>query len=414
MNAGGFTTTVVAITTVESIGAVIAVLAVVGFVVYALVSFFSGRAEVGSEIDLAPNRKPYYDDAQLETTKLNRSLAMGVVLMIVIAVGLPLYWLAEPGRQEGAAESGQRSFVARGFDQYEEGSQCVQCHGPEGSGGQAPHILFDDEGEFVASVAWKAPALDTALLRFSEEEVAEIIEFGRPGTPMAGWGAGGDGPLTEQQIDNLVAYIRSIQKTPEEAQRDAQVQLAQQLDLIEAGETDDDVIDRALEQIDYSDPATGRELFNLGQDPVLAGGAYACARCHTGGWSLATEGMEPPDADIDRFVDFEDGSGILGPPLSDLIPRQFATVDELAEFIGQGTEVGQGYGRQGRGSGMMPGFGDNPNTELAGDGMMTPEMLCAIAIYESTLTGGERPLEEPTLIFDDEPEAFCAAVAPEG
>lgn len=406
--------TVLAISTVESIGAVIAVLAVGGFIVYVLVNFFSGRAEVGSEIELAPNRKPYYDDDRLETTKLNRTLAMGLVLIGVIAVGLPLYWLAEPGRQEGAAEAGERTFIGRGLDQFEEGSQCVQCHGPEGSGGQAPYTLFDDDGDFVANVAWKAPALDTALLRFSEEEVAEIIEFGRPGTPMAGWGEGGDGPLTEQQIDNLVAYIGSIQKTPEEAQRDAQVQLAIQLELIEAGETDDDVIDRALEQIDYSDPATGRELFNLGLDPVLDGGAYACARCHTRGWSLLTQDAEPPDADIGRFVDFEDGSGILGPPLSDLIPRQFATIDELASFISQGTEVGQGYGRQGRGSGMMPGFADNPNTEIAGDGMMTPEMLCAIAIYESTLTGGDVPHEEPTLIFDDEPEAFCAAVSPEG
>lgn len=413
MTLGVPTTTVLALSTVESVGAVIAAIAIGGFVVYVVINFFSGRAEAGSEIELAPNRKPYYGDDQLETTKLNRTLATGLVLMGVVAVGLPVYWLAEPGRQEGAIESGEQTFIARGLSQYEETSQCVQCHGPEGSGGQATHQLFNDQGDFVAQVGWLAPALDTVLLRFSDEEVKEIIEFGRDGTPMAGWGAGGDGPRTTQEIDNIVDYLQSIQKTPEEAQRDAQVQLATQLGLIEAGETDDDVIDRALEQIDYSDPATGRELFNLGKDPVLDGGAYACGRCHTRGWSLVTESMEPPTADVSAFVDYEDGSGIFGPALSDLVPRQFATVDELAEFIGQGTETGQGYGRQGRGSGMMPGFGDNPNTEAEGDGMMTDEMLCAIAIYESTLEGGEPPSAEPSMSFDPDEEAFCASVRPQ-
>jgi mono/diheme cytochrome c family protein len=402
--------TILGFTTVEAVGAVIAVLAIGGFVVYAIVNFFSGRAEAGSEIELAPNRKPYVNDDELETTKLNRALLIAGALLVVIAVGLPLYWLAEPGRQEGAAEAGEQTFISRGLDQYEEGSDCAQCHGPEGSGGQAPHTLFDDDGEFVANVAWKAPALDTALLRFTEEEVAQIIEFGRPGTPMAGWGEGGDGPLNEQQIDNLIAYLRSIQRPPEQAQRDAEIQLAQQLELLEPGETDEAVIDEALEEIDYSDPGTGRELFNLGEAPAFAGGAYACARCHTDGWSLDTEGMEPPDADIEPFTDFEDGSGVFGPPLSDLIPRQFANVDELAQFIGQGTEAGQGYGRQGQGSGRMPGFGDNPNTDAPADGMMTNEMLCAVALYASTLTGGDTPNEEAVLIFDDDPEAFCAGI----
>jgi mono/diheme cytochrome c family protein len=408
-NAAPFTT-IVGLSTVEAVGAVIAVLAIGGFVVYAIINFFASRTEVGSEIELAPNRKPYVSDDELETTKLNRTLLMAGLLLVIIAVGLPLYWLAEPGRQEGAAEAGEQTFISRGLDLYEEDSDCAACHGPEGSGGTAPHTLFDDDDEFVANVAWKAPALDTALLRFSEEEVAEIIEFGRPGTPMAGWGAGGDGPLTEQQIDNLIAYFRSIQKTPDEAQRDAEIQLAQQLDLIEPGEADEAVIDEALEEIDYSDPETGQELFNLGDAPVLDGGAYSCARCHTDGWSLDLEAIEPEDADVEPFVDFEDGSGTYGPPLSDLIPRQFATVDELAEFIGEGTELGQGYGRQGQGSGMMPGFGSNPNTEVPGDGMMTHEMLCSVALYASTLTGGDTPAEEPALILDDDPEAFCAGI----
>jgi hypothetical protein len=45
---------------------------------------------------------------------------------------------------------------------------------------------------------------------------------------------------------------------------------------------------------------------------------------------------------------------------------------------------------------MMPGFGDNPNTETKeGDGMMPAQMICAIARYESTLHGDEQPASAP-------------------
>jgi hypothetical protein len=40
----------------------------------------------------------------------------------------------------------------------------------------------------------------------------------------------------------------------------------------------------------------------------------------------------------------------------------------------------------------MPGFGDNPNTpDVEGDGMLTPEMIAAIARYEATLPLQETP-----------------------
>ena len=43
-----------------------------------------------------------------------------------------------------------------------------------------------------------------------------VLNYGRPGTPMAAWGGPGGGPLTTQQIDNLIDYMWSIQLTPEE------------------------------------------------------------------------------------------------------------------------------------------------------------------------------------------------------
>jgi len=375
--------TVLAASTVRTVGAVIAVLALIGFVVYVVVNLRSGRAEIGSEIELAPNRKPYYDDEQLETTKLTRTLFSGMALLGVVAVGLPLYWLAEPGREEGAVDGFLNTFEARGLEQYETGSQCVDCHGSEG----------------VAQVNWRAPALDTVLLRYSRDEVYQIIEFGRPGTPMPAWGEGGGGPRSEQEIDNLIDYLAEVQLTSEEAQHAAQVELAVELDLLSEDDRDDDAaVEDALAEIDYEDVATGEAAFNLGQTSGFAGGAYACARCHTAGWSIITGGddaVQPPDADLAPYVDYLPGSGRLGPPLSHLVPRQFATVDELAEFVGLGTVEGIGYGTSGQGSGKMPGFGDDPNTEeVADDGMLPREMICAIASYENTLRGGDEPADE--------------------
>ena len=384
--------TVLAASTVTTVGAVIVVLLLAGMVIYIVANVRAGRDEIGSEIELAPNRKPYLSDEELETTKLDRTLRWALVLLIIIAVGLPLYWLAEPSRMSGAEENFQATFESRGEQIYVEGSQCQNCHGPEGTGGQAPYTVLDADGEFVAQVNWRAPALNTVLLRFSRDEVEYIINYGRPFSPMPGWGASvNKGPLNEQQVSNVIDYLASIQLTPKEAQHEAQVALAEDLGLVQEGMSDDE-IDAAISQIDYDDPATGKALFN--QD--AAGGAYACARCHTRGWSIITEGedaVQPPDADLSDYTGFPDGSGAFGPNLTGgLIPRQFASYTQLAEFITTGSVNGEPYGRNGIGSGRMPGFGDNPNTpDVEGDGMLTPEMIAAIARYEATLPPEETP-----------------------
>lgn len=392
---------VLAASTVTTVGATLVVLLIVGLLLYVWVNLREGQAEIGSEIELAANRKPYYDDEELETRVLNRTLRWALVLLIVVAVALPLYWLNEPSRQSGAVENFQNTFIHRGELLYVEGSQCQNCHGPEGTGGQASYTILDGEGEFVATVNWRAPALNTVLLRFSREEVEYIINFGRPFSPMPGWGAeAGKGPLSPQQVTNLVDYLESIQLSPEEAQREAEAGLATQLGLADEGATDEE-LDAAIDQIDYDDPATGQAAFNLD----IAGGAYSCARCHTRGWSVITEGEDavtPPDADLSDYVGFPDGSGALGPNLTGgLIPRQFASYQQLYEFITVGSIDGEPYGRNGIGSGKMPSFGDNPNTlEEEGDGMLPPDMIAAIARYEASLPASNTPAtpeQEPSV-----------------
>ncbi len=214
--------TVLAASTVKSVGAVIAVISVIGFVWYVAVNVRVAKPEVDSEVELAPNRLTPPDDEVMEGTRLTRNLWAAFLLMFVAALGVPLYWLAEPARQEGAIETFDDVFVTRGARLFaptaEGGYNCAGCHGEGGVGGVAPRFtLTDADGEYEAGVIWYAPALNTVLLRYSEDEVKEILIYGRPGTPMPAWGAAGGGPLTDQQLDELVAYLGSIQIPYEEA-----------------------------------------------------------------------------------------------------------------------------------------------------------------------------------------------------
>ena len=378
--------TVLAASTVKSIGAVIAVITGIGFVWYAAANIRAGRSEVAAEIELAPNRKPYFDDEGLEGPRLTRALSTGLVLLAVVAVGLPLYWLAEPARMDGAIEMFDDTFVKRGAKLFaptaDGGLNCAGCHGAEGVGGSAPFTLTDADAEFVASVTWQAPAINTALLRFSKDELREILVYGRPGTPMPAWGEAGGGPLTAQQIDELIAYIDSIQLTSDEAKAEAEAILRADLGL------------EADTPIDYTDPAVGRAVFNLGLARGAAGGAYSCARCHTKGASIVAGSQAPANADLSDFTGFPDGSGAYGFSLDySVVPRQFLTIDELVKFLNKGSQFGILYGQRGQGTGRMPGFGDNPDDtdddrdDAEDDGMFTDGMLRAVACYEATLGG---------------------------
>ncbi len=371
---------VLAASTVKSIGAVIAVLTGIGFVWYVATNIRAGRDEVASEIELAPNRKPYFDDEGLEGPRLTRALSTGLVLLAVVAVGLPMYWLNEPSRQEGAIADFDATFVRRGSRLFaptaEGGYNCAGCHGAGGTGGVAPYTLSDTDAKFVASVSWQAPALNTVLSRFSEDEVRDILVYGRPGTPMPAWGAAGGGPLTEQQIDELIAYLGSIQLTSDGAKAEAEAIIRDELGLAEGA------------FIDYTDPAVGKIIFNLGLDTGAAGGAYSCARCHTKGASIVKGSQQPTDADLSDYAGFPDGSGAFGFSLRyPVVPRQFLTLDDLIKFLHDGSKFGVLYGQRGQGSGRMPGLGDNPNTDTEDDGLFTDGMLRAVACYEASLSG---------------------------
>lgn len=383
--------------TYRTIGYVLAGVLTIAFVVYLFVNYRRARPETGAEIEVASNRKPYYDDAELETRKLDATLGIGLATLAVIAVALPVYWLAEPGRQDGAIEQFDDSFVHRGEGLFND--FCSSCHAAGAVGGVAPYTLTTDDGDFVAAVEWKAPALNTVLMRYSREEVQFILDYGRRNTPMPAWGLPGGGPMTEQQVANVIDYLESIQ-LPEADVRaevraglvDAYVASVTQGDRVtgldEAGVESlaeqarvrvEERLDESVFDVDGDDVWTsaelGEALFNL----EASAGTFSCARCHTKGWSYG----EPETP----------GGGFLGPNLTNgATLRQFPTFQSHVAFIIEGATKGEPYGAGGNsGNGQMPSFGFNPNAEeedakLAPEQfMLTIEQIEAIVEYERGL-----------------------------
>jgi mono/diheme cytochrome c family protein len=357
-------------TAATTIGVIIAVVLIVGWLVYLLWNLRNARAEAGSEVELAPNRKPYLSDEELEGPKLERTQIFGVAMLVVIGVGLPLYWIGEPGRQAGAIEGYNKRFASWGSEDFaptaEGGFNCAGCHGGmQATGGSAPYTITDPNTGEVVSVTWLAPALNTVMYRFSEDEVRYIINYGRPFSPMSPWGTVGGGPMNEQQVQNVIDYLKSIQVPMEGC---GEGELTCETGRLPAGDpaaenanpsTSDEVQRAAQKMVDDGEAASlGEALFNL----ELSSGAYSCARCHTNGWSYG----DPKQS----------GGGAFGPNLTGgSTVRQFPSASDHIEFVETGSEQGKRYGQQGQGSGRMPGFGQ----------LLTEEQIQAIVDYERGL-----------------------------
>lgn len=415
---------ILAASTQRTIGVVLAAIAISGFILYWVFNWFQGRAETGSEVELAVNRKPYHSDDVLETKKLDSSLFAGLVCLVVIGVALPLYWMGEPGRHEGLVEENDEVAVHRGDHLYEE--RCASCHGTvSGPGGSVPYTLTDDNGLFLGNLNWKAPSLATVLYRYSVEEVEYVLNYGRPNTPMPAWGAPGGGPFTTQEIDEVIAYLAHEQvETVEEMRQRVDDGLAatvrqqltadeldaspesgqlmtirQQLTADNPGFADDpDALDAAvaaaLERIKADQIAYGELLFNNEGD----NGVYGCARCHTPGWSYDADEVRNREGNMLISPEVPGGGG-FGPNLGETT-RQFDTASDHETFVTLGSQNGVAYGNfgQGDGGGQMPAFGvcvadrdagerdfiarDAFCDHRGGEGVLTEEQVAAVVAYE--------------------------------
>lgn len=197
----------------------------------------SGRpgAPPRPKIGIPQAMRPAEPDEVLEGPRLERIQTWGLIATLATAVFIPAYWLPETQRQEHFQERFDEEAEHRGqliysqapeldedadavsFKAIEEaiqlGQNCAFCHGGNGQGGPVPTGFVNPEtGE---RVEYNAPPLNNVFQRWDEEVIKFTIERGRPGTPMPAWGVSYGGPMTEQMVTDVIAYIKSFPENNE-------------------------------------------------------------------------------------------------------------------------------------------------------------------------------------------------------
>jgi len=223
---------------------------------------------------------------------------------------------------------------------------------------------------------------------------------------MPAWGLPGGGPLTEQQVHQLIVYLRSIQLDSEtiatEVAAGVRAGARKIVTEVDPATVDHDEIAAAVDAwlAQATDPASpdytdyGELIFNNG----AAQGAYGCARCHTPGFSYGATDDEatasliaewPQLAESGILTGYRPGTGHVGPSLAS-VGTHFATADRQADFVRSGSAVGVGYGNARSGTGGMPGFGSRTDDlDVIGttvrSRILTPEQIAAVVAYERGL-----------------------------
>lgn len=123
----------------------------------------------------------------------------GLTLTLVLVGLIAAYSLSESSRLVQAAASLTSENVQRGAATFQ--AQCSACHGARGEGGVGPALN------------------NRTLLKNTLDSVFfSIIRSGVPGTQMPAWSVDFGGPLTDEGVRELVAFLRSWEPTAPEIQ----------------------------------------------------------------------------------------------------------------------------------------------------------------------------------------------------
>ena len=362
-----------AASTERSIAIVLLAIVVVGWAIYVFVNIRQSKAEIGSEIELAPNRGNMPDDEELEGSRLEKVQAFGVLMLLIMALVLPIYWMLEGGRRSGAETSFSEAAVSRGAA-VAAAAECTDCHGADLGGARfAPVVLdighqFADKESFIIHTTWEAPSLDDVFTRFDTDaetldevsEVRQIIVYGRGVMPA--WGLEGGGPYNDQQIDDLVAWLWDS-RIGKEAEANAE----------EGVVINPDANARATARFEaarasdvYAEASDGKILFDL-----------HCARCHTPRWPGRGSAQLPNNGGTVSVLPGPDGAGRYGPALNSVsLERLFPDIEDHISFVSEGAADNVAFGEFARlGNYGMPGFKK----------ALTPDDIRKIVEYERGL-----------------------------
>jgi len=125
---------------------------------------------------------------------LDRYLTWGLVFMVALIAGFIVYRVREPDLRANAREEQVTTYTAIGADLF--AANCASCHGEDATGGSAPTLNAE---EFLKST--------------SDEQIHLLVAGGVSGTDMSAWGLDFGGTLTDEQVSQVVTYLRSLEDT---------------------------------------------------------------------------------------------------------------------------------------------------------------------------------------------------------
>jgi mono/diheme cytochrome c family protein len=130
-------------------------------------------------------------DEKLEKST-NRVMFVGVLLLAALAAMFPLYRSFEPSSREDARADQEASLAEEGANLWQ--FNCASCHGLNGDGGTAPAL---NSTQFLQAA--------------DDDQIGSLIAVGIPGSDMAAYSLDFGGPLTSEQVQSIVSYLRSLE-----------------------------------------------------------------------------------------------------------------------------------------------------------------------------------------------------------
>lgn len=139
----------------------------------------------------AAPQPPPFEPVELERS-LDRYLVWGLVFMVMLVAGFVAYRVREPGLREDALRSQTTSYTNVGRRLF--AASCAECHGKGATGGSGPTL---DAKEFLKAT--------------SDAQMQLLILTGVPGSDMPGWSLDNGGTMTDEQVRQIVTYLRSLE-----------------------------------------------------------------------------------------------------------------------------------------------------------------------------------------------------------
>jgi mono/diheme cytochrome c family protein len=169
--------------------------------------------------DIPPAMRSGPSDPDLEIPVREKLYLWGMVAVIVMALWVAAVFLRENVSNANDTKALMVASIERGKLTTEPGTEenqlgfnCERCHGPGLHGGQN---VFNGSVVVVPNLQTVCGGASAGHPQIkSLNDIITTIAEGRTGTDMPSWSVRFAGAMDDQQINDLVNYILSIQKVP--------------------------------------------------------------------------------------------------------------------------------------------------------------------------------------------------------